>query len=558
MGGFVVDVRDMNELTPRVTLSPKALVILAELGYYVDYNPEVISDKSKANILGKGLVCIQVSWMVIQCIARKAAGYPLTLLELHTMVHVVCALVLYTLWLKVRISCYYLHEILTARLQKPLDVTDPTVVGPSAVDSSGANSDDKSFEIVDMAASAVEDQNNESRGNRETTQISELSTSPGDNPYFIGIIAFLLIQSRPSLTQRILQPGNYFTEAAFLRILKGRTPPPATALQDREIQPSTVEALSVERRYQIEPAKVRIPGAPGNPIKSGKEDNLRWKRAAAVIERCGKISHTTEGSRELQLGKASRSTKYDLRLSYVEQSPRGTPPAASDWNIELKGRSKKYNWVLMGSFMELTTQQSMFGFTKKSLLPELERLESSESPAYCSRGFFDAGLLRHASDFPHVGLSSYEDVEDIFIYLRDNHLLFMLSIFLPALYGGIHLSAWKFDFPTRAEAILWKTASLIIIGSGILIITISGCVWCVFSALSFDFLRLGYIDFISQPGLNRAHRVVQTVCKAVIAFLIFFYGLSRVYIVVEAFISLRHVPIGVYSAVPWTQSIPHI
>jgi hypothetical protein len=83
------------------------------------------------------------------------------------------------------------------------------------------------------------------------------------------------------------------------------------------------------------------------------------------------------------------------------------------------------------------------------------------------------------------------------------------------------------------------------------------CVVCI-SALSFYFHRLGFIGYASQPGLDRAYRVVQPVCKAVIPFLIFFYGLSRVYIVVEAFISLRHVLIGVYSAVPWTQSIPHI
>ena len=34
--------------------------------------------------------------------------------------------------------------------------------------------------------------------------------------------------------------------------------------------------------------------------------------------------------------------------------------------------------------------------------------------------------------------------------------------------------------------------------------------------------------------------------------------LSRIYLVVELFTSLRNVPIGVFAALPWVQNIPHI
>lgn len=33
---------------------------------------------------------------------------------------------------------------------------------------------------------------------------------------------------------------------------------------------------------------------------------------------------------------------------------------------------------------------------------------------------------------------------------------------------------------------------------------------------------------------------------------------SRLYLVTESFLSLRHVPIGAYAAVPWVQNIPHV
>ena len=101
MGGFVYDVENLCDDLRLVTLTPRGIIALAREGQFVDISTEDIKDKSKADIFTKGLICIQVSWMVIQCIARKAAGYPLTLLEIHTMVHVVCALTIYMLWLKV-------------------------------------------------------------------------------------------------------------------------------------------------------------------------------------------------------------------------------------------------------------------------------------------------------------------------------------------------------------------------------------------------------------------------------------------------------------------------
>ena len=101
MGGFVYNVENLRDDLSLVTLTPRGIIALAREGQFVDISTEDIIDKSKADIFTKSLICIQVSWIVIQCIARKAAGYPLTLLEIHTMVHVVCALILYVLWWKV-------------------------------------------------------------------------------------------------------------------------------------------------------------------------------------------------------------------------------------------------------------------------------------------------------------------------------------------------------------------------------------------------------------------------------------------------------------------------
>lgn len=97
----MVDVSGMYDTVSRVTINPTGVEFLARAGHYLEMSKDQIADRSKANILAKSLVCIQVTWMLVQCIARKSAGYPLTVLEIHTMVHVVCALCIYVFWWKV-------------------------------------------------------------------------------------------------------------------------------------------------------------------------------------------------------------------------------------------------------------------------------------------------------------------------------------------------------------------------------------------------------------------------------------------------------------------------
>ena len=101
MGGFVVDIKDIDDHEENVMVTPSGVKFLAEQGHFLDMPENRIADRSKTNAFAKMLVCIQVLWMLTQCIVRKAAGYPLSLLEIHTMVHVVCALFIYVFWWQV-------------------------------------------------------------------------------------------------------------------------------------------------------------------------------------------------------------------------------------------------------------------------------------------------------------------------------------------------------------------------------------------------------------------------------------------------------------------------
>ena len=128
----------------------------------------------------------------------------------------------------------------------------------------------------------------------------------------------------------------------------------------------------------------------------------------------------------------------------------------------------------------------------------------------------------------------------------DKSLLYLLRFFIPltGAYGGIHLSAWNFEFPSRVESILWRTACFIIIGSSFALLAVPSL-----SALQFYFLNP------YRPNM-RAMTEWVGFCFAGLLFLC--YAASRLYLVVESFLSLRHVPIGVYAAVPWVENIPHV
>lgn len=113
MGGFILQARDSTPFP----IHGLHLSYLLKEGYLdlPEITLEEISDKSKANLLAKALVCLQTGWFVVECFGRLTEGLPLTTLELITMSYVWCTWAIYAQWLK-----------------KPLDVTAPTVLKTKA------------------------------------------------------------------------------------------------------------------------------------------------------------------------------------------------------------------------------------------------------------------------------------------------------------------------------------------------------------------------------------------------------------------------------------------
>ena len=157
--------------------------------------------------------------------------------------------------------------------------------------------------------------------------------------------------------------------------------------------------------------------------------------------------------------------------------------------------------------------------------------------------------------------------------LKDTGVLFLylLRFFIPltAAYGGIHLTAWNFEFPSRIESITWRTACFIIMGSSFALLAVPSwkalCYYMIPTVPgdSDQVVILRHLTrsprILSIPRTLRFLRLSKRRLRYGFILLSFLcYATARIYLVVESFISLRHVPIGVYVAVPWVQNIPHV
>ena len=140
-------------------------------------------------------------------------------------------------------------------------------------------------------------------------------------------------------------------------------------------------------------------------------------------------------------------------------------------------------------------------------------------------------LVDEVSEFPD---SSYTRSFSVFLWN-------VIALGLPIIYGGIHLIAWDYQFASKTEQLLWKIACFAMMGT-------RPITWL--TRISWDYLYTK-TEWVPEPRWPRQW-------WPLLLPHIFLFVLSRLYIVVEAFISLRHVPIGAYAAVTWVQAIPHV
>lgn len=114
-------------------------------------------------------------------------------------------------------------------------------------------------------------------------------------------------------------------------------------------------------------------------------------------------------------------------------------------------------------------------------------------------------------------------------------------IILCSILAGIHISAWSYQYPSQAEAWIWRTSCLLI---GLL----PSC--------------LIYAQFVQHWVKNappskavQRHRKISSICLYI---LYTTYPLARIFLMVEIFISLRSAPSEIYQQPDWTTYLGHI
>ena len=105
-------------------------------------------------------------------------------------------------------------------------------------------------------------------------------------------------------------------------------------------------------------------------------------------------------------------------------------------------------------------------------------------------------------------------------------------------FGGIHCIGWFFNFPSSDEAVLWRVSSAVLTGTAFLV------------PLFFTVIGV----FLKNPNSHRR----EYFAIAISTIILLVYVVSRLLLLVEAFISLRHLTPGMLSLVKWTSFIPHI
>lgn len=131
-------------------------------------------------------------------------------------------------------------------------------------------------------------------------------------------------------------------------------------------------------------------------------------------------------------------------------------------------------------------------------------------------------------------------------------------------YGGIHAAGWKFAFATQTEQLLWRISCPLLVILGV-------PMYSFISAIEDDELAPSLYSKIqgiwihatwilgARRNLTRIYSDFLSALLHLVSIIGFIpYCAARIFLVVEAFISLRHVPEGVYQVVDWTNYIPHL
>ena len=173
----------------------------------------------------------------------------------------------------------------------------------------------------------------------------------------------------------------------------------------------------------------------------------------------------------------------------------------------------------------------------------------------------------------------------IFDGIREGLALYVGLAITGFVYGGLHCLAWNAPFATGAETLLWRISSVGIMSTFVLVLFlyswelsppmfVDGNAFNVLGDYVMDNIykriedvverhldgmwSLGVLGMFEVPIIIFGIILPRLVFDLTIAAAVALYCLARVYLVVECFINLSHLPASVYETPGWSQYVPHI
>ncbi|KAI1622401.1 hypothetical protein EDD37DRAFT_651679 [Exophiala viscosa] len=564
LGGLVVDVSDIYDNIRKMGWESFSM------------SDRDIRDKSKADNLSKVLVILQVSWTFLQCISRQASGYPLTLLEVHILVHAACAMLMYALW-----------------FHKPLDVGDPSSV------TLGPVSKDVALALVRSSGSAY----------KPFTAIvgpqTQFKTS--DSEYVLDFLDLIL---DPGSKKQLPSEGDL-----LIFNTKCLQYPHEGSNDSEPLAESILDTLAVGHKTEADQSQMD-PGDNGPGDRSITHvGNWSWglrQRVHRIIQ----LSITKE-YRENSRAQATDS----VTIPNNEIDPWMKPLLGDERRHRSHlfkvtvclSRKDLLRWHRAGLAYrhELTAEASKDSVCDDSHatggIPQISRsatpcLRSLQAEDYSDRtSTHSNGVFVLRS--PNLSFATTPALRDNAQYLDKATQAIVSMTLVSAAYAGVHVALWNYEFPTEVENLLWRVASCALgaplaIIPGICSITACFSLWRQIKALALLLgealgslkawspgrrsvepastedrddsattrkeptgrvtkeMRRLKIDFLNLLDDLLYYSIIFLVFPSMLASMAL-YVLSRLYIVVEAFISLRRVPVGVYETTTWAQYIPH-
>ena len=514
-GGLAIETESFRE-EPYLTITPTGAVELARLGLLRPIAEEVINDKTKADPITKGLVYIQAAWFIAQCISRVAHSLPLTLLEIHTLVHVLTAMSMYLFWFSKPYNAL-----------SPFIMVDPEIVQTAALFSLR----DGRYESSSASIRCVLSDNS----NTESVMSAHFRPSNEVGPTHDNQSSLRPREFGAEITSDRQRRDEYDLANAHQRGTEQALTPHA----------GPNDTLSAISNRSIDRHQNRLNTSPTSPstFDSCLGDTI-------AVNSLPKSEHGVQS-----LGAHTRAQiqsaypNLDARGSILERQPNRYGPSIPDTHSMTPSHHANMNLALA----RLGAQRLKAAKTHFTYLQSADNFIEQRSTY----------LVPVIADFKETPGCTLSDLNDP---SRDKSSLLRLFretlhrgidspwvSFLVTSYAALHLSAWNSTFPTTTERWMWRGAGLVIVAGPVL-----SLIPALMLLYSFNLGRKRRDAGLPCPIFeNVLLRSMQLLSLLFLLMIIVAIAASRIYFLVEAFVSLRAPAPRVYETVDWTKFWPH-